>query len=99
MERRIDKGLVSQLLSSNITPKINNIEISVLPQEGGNVFILHVPKGITAHQNKINHVGKRDTDRLCKIWIEPEVTLAVQGDLTNTQVKEVMQIVCEKGIS
>lgn len=40
-------------------------------------------------------MGKRDTDRLCKIWIEPEVTLAVQGDLTNTQVREVMQIVGE----
>jgi len=50
------KDQLSQLLSSNITPKINNIEISVLPQEGGNVFILHVPKGITAHQNKINHL-------------------------------------------
>lgn len=48
------------------------------------------------HENRAHvHVGKRDTDRLCKIWIEPEVTLAVQGDLTNTQVKEVMQIVCE----
>ena len=50
------KDQLSQLLSSNITPRINNIEISVFPQEGGNVFVLHVPKGITAHQNKINHL-------------------------------------------
>lgn len=50
------KDQLSQLLSSNITPRINNIEISVFPQEGGNVFVLHVPKGKTAHQNKINHL-------------------------------------------
>lgn len=50
------KDQLSQLLSSNISPKINNIDISVLSLEGGNVFVLHVPKGITAHQNRINHL-------------------------------------------
>lgn len=50
------KDQLSQLLSSNITPKIGNINITVLPEKDGNVFILHIPKGITAHQNKINHL-------------------------------------------
>ena len=26
------------------------------------------------------HVGKRGVDNLCKIWLEPEVELAKQGD-------------------
>ncbi len=50
------KDQLSQLLSSNITPKIGNINITVIPEKDGNVFILHVPKGTTAHQNKINHL-------------------------------------------
>lgn len=38
------------------------------------------------------HVGKRGTEELCKIWLEPEVELAKQGDLTDKQVKEVLDI-------
>ena len=38
------------------------------------------------------HIGKRDTQDLCKIWLEPEITLAKQGDLTDSQIKEVLQI-------
>lgn len=36
------------------------------------------------------HVGKRDTQNLCKIWLEPRVEIAKQGDLTDAQVKEVL---------
>ena len=39
------------------------------------------------------HVGKRDTQDLCKIWLEPDIELAKQGDLTDSQVKEVLEIV------
>ncbi|MDD6002247.1 MAG: DUF4160 domain-containing protein [Bacteroidales bacterium] len=38
------------------------------------------------------HIGKRDTQDLCKIWLEPEISLAKQGDLTDSQIKEVLQI-------
>ena len=38
------------------------------------------------------HVGKRDTENLCKIWLEPEIELAKQGDLTDSQIKDVLQI-------
>ena len=41
------------------------------------------------------HVGKRNTERLCKIWLEPEVELASKGDLTDVQVKQVMSIAIE----
>jgi len=48
------------------------------------------------HENRAHvHVGKRSTEHLCKIWLEPEVRLAEQGDLTNAQVKEVIAIVNE----
>jgi hypothetical protein len=41
------------------------------------------------------HVGKRSTEHLCKIWLEPEVELDKQGDLTDAQVKEVVEIAKE----
>lgn len=45
------------------------------------------------HENRAHvHVGKRSTEHLCKIWLEPFVELAKQGDLTDTQAREVVQI-------
>ena len=38
------------------------------------------------------HVGKRSTEHLCKIWLEPIIELDRQGDLTDGQAKEVMEI-------
>ena len=41
------------------------------------------------------HVGKRGTEHLCKIWLEPAVELAQKGDLTDSQAKEVLAIASE----
>ena len=38
------------------------------------------------------HIGKKDTQKLCKIWLEPKVELAKQGDLTDAQVKQVLEL-------
>ncbi len=38
------------------------------------------------------HVGKRSTEHLCKIWLEPIVEIDRQGDLTEAQAKEVLAI-------
>ncbi len=38
------------------------------------------------------HVGKRSTEHLCKIWLEPVVELDKQGDLTDAQAREVLDI-------
>lgn len=38
------------------------------------------------------HVGKRSTESLCKIWLEPVVEIDRQGDLTDAQAKEVLAI-------
>lgn len=48
------------------------------------------------HENRAHiHVGKRNTEKLCKIWLEPDIELAAQGGLTNAQVKEVLTIANE----
>ena len=41
------------------------------------------------------HVGKRGTEHLCKIWLEPVVELAQKGDLTDSQAKEVLAVASE----
>ena len=41
------------------------------------------------------HVGKRGTEHLCKIWLEPVAELAQKGDLTDSQAKEVLVIASE----
>ena len=41
------------------------------------------------------HVGKRSTEHLCKIWLEPNVELDKQGDLTDAQVREIMAVANE----
>ena len=41
------------------------------------------------------HVGKRNTEHLCKIWLEPIVEVEDKGDLTDAQVKEVLRIATE----
>ena len=41
------------------------------------------------------HVGKRNTEHLCKIWLEPAVEIAQQGDLTDAQAKQVLAIAVE----
>lgn len=38
------------------------------------------------------HVGKRGTEEMCKIWLEPDIELAKPGDLTEKQIKEIMEI-------
>ena len=38
------------------------------------------------------HIGKRGTNVLCKIWLEPKVEVAKRGDLTEKQLKEVLDL-------
>lgn len=38
------------------------------------------------------HVGKKGTQDLCKIWLEPSVEVDKNGSLTDNQVKEVVGI-------
>ena len=54
--KEMTKDQLSQLISSNISPRINSIEISTIPYGEGNVFVVKIPKSCTAHQNKISHL-------------------------------------------
>lgn len=49
--------------------------------------------GTDSNENRAHvHVGKRDTKKMCKIWLEPEVELEYAGSLTEKQLKEIMDI-------
>lgn len=45
-----------------------------------------------AHVHAGRKVGKNASLRLCKIWLEPKVEIAAQGDLTDAQVKQVLEL-------
>ena len=51
------KDKLSQLLSSNIQPIINNVEITYIQEsmEGG-YFVVEIPQSNTAHQNRLTHI-------------------------------------------
>lgn len=45
-----------------------------------------------AHVHVGRKVGKKATIKLCKIWLEPDVEVAVQGDLTDAQIRQVLEL-------
>lgn len=52
--------------------------------------------GTDANENRAHvHVGKKGTEVFAKIWLEPEVVVAKEGDLTETQIKQLLTIVEE----
>ena len=77
--------------------KQNNISLVIMPK-----VLLYITAKIIwiflfynkdFNENRAHvHVGKKDTQNLCKIWLEPNVELAKQGDLTDAQVKQVLQL-------
>lgn len=38
------------------------------------------------------HVGKRNTLKLCKIWLQPSVLVADKGELTDAQIKDILKV-------
>lgn len=49
--------------------------------------------GTDSNENRAHiHVGKRDTKKMCKIWLEPTVEVASKGTLTDNQINEVLSI-------
>lgn len=53
----MSKDRLSQLLSSNIQPVIEGIEITYIPfDEHSGFYVVSVPKGRTAHQNRLTHI-------------------------------------------
>ena len=53
----MSKDRLSQLISSNIQPTIDNIEILCIPQdELSGYYVVTIPQSTTAHQNRLEHV-------------------------------------------
>lgn len=49
--------------------------------------------GTDSNEKRIHvHVGWKATKNYCKIWLEPQVELCRQGDLTDKEIKEVLEI-------
>lgn len=52
--------------------------------------------GRDVNENRAHvHVGKRDTEHFAKFWLEPEVEMSKEGDLTDAQLKQLEQIIEE----
>ena len=49
--------------------------------------------GTDFNENRAHvHVGKRGTKDFAKIWLEPNVEVAAEGSLTQTQLNQVLKI-------
>jgi len=54
---RMSKDQLSQIISSNISPHIKNVEIEYIPyNDESGFFVVSIPKSCTAHQNLTNHL-------------------------------------------
>ena len=52
--------------------------------------------GTDVNENRAHvHVGKKGTQEFAKIWLEPDVELAKEGDLTDAHLKQLLEIVEE----
>ncbi|WP_278975011.1 helix-turn-helix domain-containing protein [Alistipes finegoldii] len=52
----ISKDSLSQIISANIQPKIEGIEITTIPADAdGVIYVVKIPQSTTAHQNKLTH--------------------------------------------
>jgi len=52
--------------------------------------------GTDMYENRAHvHVGKKATERYCKIWLEPEISIAKNGSLTAAELNEALAITTE----
>ncbi len=49
--------------------------------------------GTDINENRAHvHIAKRGMEHACKIWLEPDISVADPGELTPTQLKQVLQV-------
>ncbi len=52
--------------------------------------------GTDFHENRAHvHVGKKGMNEYCKIWLEPQISVARKGELTESQIKKILAVVKE----
>lgn len=50
--------------------------------------------GTDFNENRAHvHVGKKGMDEYCKIWLEPKISVAKKGELTESQLKKILNVV------
>ncbi len=46
------------------------------------------------HENRAHvHVGKKATNVLAKFWLEPTISVANKGSLTDAQIKQILEFI------
>jgi len=49
--------------------------------------------GTDVNENRAHvHAGKKSTEEYCKIWLEPEISVAKQGTLSTSELNTVLEI-------
>ena len=70
----MSKDKLSQLLSSNIQPVIDNVEITVIPKDkDSGFFIVDVPQSNTAHQNRLTHLYYKRRNATIEVMEDYEI--------------------------
>ena len=70
----MSKDKLSQLLSSNIQPIVDNIDISVISYDQiSGFFIVNVPQSNTAHQNKLTHLYYKRRNATIEVMEDYEI--------------------------
>ena len=70
----MSKDKLSQLLSSNIQPIIDNVEITVIPKDKeSGFFIVNIPQSNTAHQNRLTHLYYKRRNATVEVMEDYEI--------------------------
>ena len=52
--------------------------------------------GTDVYENRAHvHIGKKSMEEYCKVWLEPEISVAKNGELTVAEINEVLKITKE----
>lgn len=70
----MSKDKLSQLLSSNIQPLIDDIEIIVIPKDNkSGFFVVQIPQSNTVHQNKLTHLYYKRRNATIEVMEDYEI--------------------------
>jgi len=52
--------------------------------------------GTDINENRAHvHIGKKSMEEYCKVWLEPEISIAKTGELTTSELNEILKITKE----
>lgn len=84
----MSKDKLSQLLSSNIQPLIDDVEITVIPKDNeSGFFVVQIPQSNTVHQNKLTHLYYKRRNATIEVMEDYEIR-----DVMNRSKHPVMAI-------